>query len=232
MYTVQTTTFQGPLHVLLEMIESHKMDITDLSLAEVTQQFLQHIKTLGTADPNLLADFLTVASKLLVIKSKSLLPSLEVEAEEEASDLTYQLMQFRKFKTVTDYLKKLDSKKQYMFAREGTIDQIATFFPDPQVNAGTLADSMRAIAKSIEEIAKLPKEAMKEVISIGQKIKELQESIVGKIELTLSSLLQKKSKTEIVVTFLAMLELIKQRVLTVEQENLFSEIQLKRTTKL
>ena len=228
MYTVQTTTFQGPLHVLLELIEDHKMDITALSLAEVTQQFLEHIKTLGTEDPNLLADFLTVASKLLVLKSKSLLPTLEIEVEEEEGDLTYQLLQFKKFKLVAEYLKKLDAKKQYMFAHEGTIDQITTFYPDPQVNTGVLHDSMQAIARSIEEITKLPQEAVREVVSISQKIKELQESITEKIELTLSYLLYKKSKTEIVVTFLAMLELIKQRVLTVEQENLFSEIQIKR----
>ena len=205
------------------------MEITDLSIAEVTQQFLQHIRTLGTADPNLLADFLTVASKLLVMKSKSLLPSLEEEAEEEEEgDLTYQLIQFKKFKIIAEYLRSLDAKKRYMYVREGSTEQITTFFPDPKADKSVLQGAMLAIARSIEEITRLPKEAMREVVSIGQKIKDLQESIAEKIEIKLSSLLKQKSKTEIVVTFLAMLELIKQRVLTVEQENLFSDIQIKK----
>ena len=229
MYTVHTTTFQGPMHVLLELIEAHKMNITDLSLAEVTQQFLEHIKGLGTADPNLLADFLTVASKLLVIKSKSLLPSLEEEEEsEEVTDLAYQLFQFKKYKLVAEYLRELEKKSRHMFTREGSIEQIATFYPDPNVKTSSLYEAMQSIARSIEEIAKLPEEAIKEVVSIGEKIKEIQTSIAQKIEFKLSEMMQSKSKTEVVVTFLALLELIKQRVLTVDQEALFSEIRIKK----
>lgn len=228
-YQVNLEKFQGPLEVLLQLIEEQKLPISDISLATVTQQFLEHIKTLDIKDPELLADFLTVASKLLVIKSKTLLPSLEQELEEEeATDLTYQLIQFKKFKEIAKYLKSLEEKNHFSFIREEGIEQFITFFPDPDANINALHKAMQALAKSLEEITKLPKQVVKEIISISQKIKELQNFLSERIEMKLSEALQKKSRTEIIVTFLALLELVKQRLLSVEQEESFAEITIKK----
>jgi len=205
------------------------MEITEISLAEVTQQFLQYLQNLQTLDPNILADFLTVASKLLVIKSKSLLPMLEEELEEDDSyDLTYQLIQLKKFKEIAAHLRQVEAKKLQSYPRESTSEEIVTFHPDPTVKISVLHSALQSLAKTLEEITSLPKEVVKEVISISKKIQDLQNTITEKIETKLSSLLQKKSRTEVVVTFLALLELVKQRILSVEQENLFSDINIKR----
>ncbi|MEK9180828.1 MAG: segregation/condensation protein A [Patescibacteria group bacterium] len=229
-YQVRIEKFQGPLEVLLQLIEEQKLPISEISLAEVTQQFLEHIKSLQDINPELLADFLTVASKLLVIKSKTLLPSLveELEEEEEFSDLAYQLTQFKKFKLVAKYLESLETKKHYSFAREGWEEDFVSFYPDPTASIGVLYKAMQSLAHSLEEITRLPKQMVKEVISISQKIKDLQNLLGQKIEIKLSEALQKKSRTEIIVTFLALLELIKQRILTVDQEMLFSEIKIRK----
>jgi len=230
MYEVQTPQFKGPLHVLLELTEERKLEITEISLAEVTQQFLDYLKTLKNIDPNILTDFLTVASKLLVIKSKSLLPTLEEELEEDekATDLTYQLLQFKKFKLVAKYLKELEATGNYSFVREGTAGAAPVFIPDPHVNSQRLAEAMRSLARSLEEITKIPKEVVKEVVSITDKINHLRRLISEKLELKLTDALQKNSRTEIVVTFLALLELIKQKILSVEQEALFGDIKIKK----
>ena len=158
-----------------------------------------------------------------------MLPSLEIEQEdEETTDLTYQLLQFKKFKEVALFLKELQAKGHYSFIREGSTEQFTTFYPDPAVNVSVLQSAMQGLARSLEEITKLPKDIVKEVVSISDKIKELQKNIAEKFEMKLSDMIQSNSKTEIVVTFLAMLELIKQQILTVEQESLFSDIKIKK----
>lgn len=229
MYNVELEKFQGPLDVLLQLIEEQKLAITEISLAQVTQQFLEYIRNLADIDPNILADFLTVASKLLVIKSKTLLPSLEEELEEEeAGDLAHQLIIFKKFKEAAKYLKKIESKNKYSFLREGNWEEQVTFYPDPAAPLSRLHQAMQSLARNLEEIIKLPKEVIKEVISITDKIKELQKFLSERVEMKLSEALQKKSRTEIIVTFLAMLELAKQRILSVEQETLFADILIRR----
>src|SRR4051812_11243524 len=102
---VQVEQFEGPLDLLLQLIEQQQMDITALSLANVTEQFLNYVRTLEEKNPINLADFLIIAAKLLVIKSKALLPNLEFgeEEEEAAYDLAEQLLTYKKFKEVAKF---------------------------------------------------------------------------------------------------------------------------------
>src|ERR1051325_3053203 len=106
---IKTEQFEGPLDLLLQLIEDQRMDISTLALAKVTEQFLSYVKNLQEKNPINLADFLIIAAKLLVIKSKSLLPNLDlgIEEEETAYDLATQLLQYKKFKEVARYLKKM-----------------------------------------------------------------------------------------------------------------------------
>ncbi len=227
-YTVQLEKFQGPLDVLLQLIEEQKLPITEVALATVTQQFLEHLRSLTDVNPDLLADFLTVASKLLVIKSKSLLPSIEEELEDEdATDLTAQLFVYKQFKEIARYLKTLEARNRTLYFREGPIEHPVSFFPDPNVSTRRLELAMQSLAKSLEEITALPKSVVKEVVSIAEKIRELQTFLAQKLEMRLSESIANKSRTEVIVTFLAMLELIKQRILSVEQESLFADITIR-----
>ena len=228
-YQVRLDKFQGPLDVLLTLIEEQKLSISEISLASVTQQFLDHIKNLADLDPNVLADFLTVASKLLVIKSRQLLPSLEEELpDEEATDLTRQLLIYKRFKEVAKYLKALETKKRHLYAAENQMEIPAAFYPDPGATVSRLRAAMQSLARSLAETARLPRQVVKEVVSIRDKITELQAYLAQKIEMKLTDALKTNSRTEIIVTFLALLELIKQQILTVEQEMLFSDIKIRR----
>ena len=231
-YQVKTKKFQGPLDLLLQLIEERKLPITEFSLAEVTQQFLLHIKSLGEINPNILADFLTIASKLLVIKSKALLPSLEEDIEDiEEGGLTLadQLTLYKKFKAAAQKIRTMEAKNNYMYERESST-QVASFFPDPAISPNRLRSAMLMVAKTLEEIIRLPKHVVKEVISIAEKIKHLQAALSEKIEFKLSEAIKNKDKTETIVTFLALLEMIKQKILTVDQESLFSEIKVRKHT--
>lgn len=229
---IKVEQFEGPLDLLLQLIEQQQMDVSTLALASVTEQFLNYVKNLQEKNPTNLADFLVIAAKLLVIKSKSLLPNLDlgVEEEEAAFDLTAQLLQYKKYKEVAKYLKKLDMHRKQSWTHEVEFFDKVTFLPDPEINAQTLAQSLHNLALELKEITKLPKQIMAEVISISEKISHIQRLISEQVETTLSSLLKEtKSKTEIIVTFLALLELTKQRIVSLEQNEHFADIIIKKT---
>jgi segregation and condensation protein A len=228
---VKTEQFEGPLALLLQLIEERQMDVSTLALANVTEQFLAYVRNLQDKNPINLADFLVIAAKLLVIKSKSLLPDLDlgIEEEETAFDLTAQLLQYKKYKEVAKYLKNLDVRRKQSWTREVDFSDRVAFYPDPEINVNVLAQSLHNLASELKEIIRLPQQVMKEVVSISDKILHIQQLISGKLETSLSSLLKDaKSKTEVIVTFLALLELTKQRIVSLEQSDHFADIVIKK----
>ncbi|OGE94954.1 MAG: hypothetical protein A3H72_03585 [Candidatus Doudnabacteria bacterium RIFCSPLOWO2_02_FULL_48_8] len=217
----------------MQLIEDQQLDITTVSLATVTEQFLGYVKNLQEKNPTHLADFLMIAAKLLVIKSKTLLPNVElgVEEEEAAFDLTAQLLLYKKYKEVARHLKKLDIRRRQAWSREAEFEDMVTFLPDPNVTKDSLAASLRKLASELKEIIKLPQKVMEEVVSISEKIEYIQGLISQKLQTSLSDLIKNsKSKTETIVTFLALLELIKQRILSVEQSRMFGDVIIKKTS--
>src|SRR3989338_5281491 len=228
---IKTEQFEGPLDLLLQLIEEQKMDVSTFALAKVTEQFLNHVKGLQKKSPINLADFLMIAAKLLVIKSKSLLPTLDLvfEEEEAAFDLTQQLLTYRKFKEVAKYLKKMDARHKQSWTREIELSDRVTFLPDADLTPQVLAQSLHNLATELKDILKLPQQIMKEVVSITDKIAHIQNLISEKLETSLSSLLKEaKSKTEVNVTFLALLELTKQRIISLDQTEHFADIIIKK----
>ena len=228
---VKVHQFEGPLDLLLQLIEQEKLNITEISLASVTEQFLQYMRSQTNIAPGELADWLVIAAKLLVIKSRILVPSLKLDEEEEqdAAGLAWQLYQYKKYKEAAKYLHSLDARRKQSWSRRLTFVEKITFFPDPNVSSGVLRDAMRSLAKTLEEIIRLPEKVLEEVVTISEKIDSLQKLIYEKVELKLRDLIKSaKSKTEVIVTFLALLELVKQKILSVEQETIFSEILIKK----
>lgn len=223
--------FDGPLDLLLSLIEEQKLDITHIALAQVTEQFLAHVRTLTELDANTFGDYLSIAAKLLVIKSKAILPTLEVEAEEEESafDLEGQLLLYKQFREVAKFLKSLDAKREQSFPRVAVFSKRVSFFPDPSVTTDRVHSIILGVLKNLQELDNLPKAKIKEAISIQEKIDQLQVALSHQIETKLSDLLATaKNKSEIIITFLALLELIKQKILTVDQEALFTDVTIKR----
>lgn len=231
MLHTKTKNFEGPLDLLLSLIEQRQLDITTIALADVTEQFLGYIKRLENLDPTTLADYLAIAAKLLVIKSKAILPSLEIEPEEEDAgvDLESKLILYKQFKEVAKFLKHLDNRRKQSWTRLVSFEERINFYPDPSISTKELYGAVLAVLSQLKELDNLPKAKIKEAVSIQEKINHLQLILGQQIETKLSDLVKSaKNKDEIIVTFLALLELIKQRIFSAEQDALFAEVVIKK----
>lgn len=229
-YHIKLEQFEGPLDLLLQLTEQEKLDITRVSLAQIADQYLEYISQAKDINLAHLADFLTVASRLILIKSKALLPMLEFteEEEEEIKDLEHQLAEYKKFKDASKVLADIFDSKNVAFSREGFHGLGTVFYPPENLIVDDLRISFEKVLGEIPLIEKLEEETVKEILTIEDKIMHLQEALREKVQTSFSELVANaKDKVEVVVSFLAMLELVKQRIIHVEQSGLFSEIQLK-----
>lgn len=233
MYRIKLEQFEGPMDLLLNLIKEQKLDITRLSLAKVADQYLDYINNKENITLENLADFLTIASRLILIKSKALLPMLEFseEEEEEIKDLERQLAEYKKFKDISKRIGKMHRSSWTSFSREGLAGIGIFFYPPRDVNLYDLKKNFEKILGEIPLIEKLGEEMVRNVITLEEKINHLQNTLRERIETTFSEMTAgAKDKIEVIVSFLAMLELVKQRIISVEQSEMFQEIKLKRIT--
>jgi segregation and condensation protein A len=230
LYKIKLDQFEGPLELLLNLIEEQKLDVTRLSLAKVADGYLAYIEKKDSITLGNLADFLTVASRLILIKSKALLPmlSLTAEEEEEIKDLEVQLAEYRKFKETAKKIGALANSPRAGFSRESFLGVGLFFYPPTDFNIFDFKKTFSRILSEIPVIEKLEEEMVREVITLEEKISHLQEVLKKRIETTFSEITNgAKDKIEIIVSFLAMLEMVKQRIVQVEQKSLFEEIKMK-----
>lgn len=228
-YKVKLEKFEGPLDLLLQLIESEDFPITEVSLAKVTEQYVEHLQTLEQKNPDELADFLVVAAKLLLIKSRVLLPALEVGLEEDGFSLEDQLKLYREYAAASRRVGQFISKHRFAFAREKALFQTGVFAPPTGVTPKKLVAVFLDVLSALLPIMELPKSAVLRTLSIKEKIEELRSLILKRAETSFSAMIRgARNKTEIIVSFLALLELIKQKIINVSQENIFEDISIKR----
>ncbi len=220
MYEIKTDYFQGPLSLLLELIEKEKLDITKVSLGYVTEKYLEHIEELGdNFDTSELADFLVIAAKLLLIKSSALLPNFFGE-DDSATDLENQLKIYKVYRDAGKNIKFILDQKRFSFSRLPTRrDLLVTFNPPKNISVYFLNKTMKGILKDLEDsISKIPNEKIKATVTIGERISELKRLMKASARIGFYDFLRSAgSKSEIVVSFLALLELIKQKELVAIQ---------------
>lgn len=229
-YHIKTEKFEGPLDLLLDLIEKEKLRINELSLAQVADQYLDHIR--GNERINLanLTEFISVASKLILIKSRSLVPILEFtqEEEEEIKDLARQLEDYKKFKEISQLLGHMLYSPRVSYCREGYTGVTSSFCPPENVNVFDLKKNFQLVLSEIPVIEKLEEEIVAEVVTLEEKIAYLQSVITRKMEACFSDLTdQAMDKVEVIVSFLAILEMVKQRIIHVDQSGVFEEIKIK-----
>lgn len=235
MYQVKLEKFEGPMELLLELIEKEELNITELSLAHVADQYLEFIKNNENIKLDNLADFLSVASRLILIKSRALLPMLKFtdEEEEEIKDLTRQLEEYKKFKEASLKIGKMSELGKICYSREGYAGVKALFYPPENINVFDFKKYFLSVLAEIPIIEKLQEEYVGEVVTLEQKINELQNSLRQRVEMSFSEITSKAAdKVEVIVSFLAMLEMIKQRIVEAEQMELFQDIKLKTCNQL
>jgi len=228
-YKIKLEQFEGPLDLLLQLIEEEEMDITQVSLANVTEQYLAYLNEAPDISTEELADFLVVAAKLLLIKSRMLLPQLQVD-EEDGTDLEQQLKIYREFYEASKSLHKMILKKKFLFSRERSVVPIEKVFNPPKsVTSERLKILFESVLRELEPWVNLPREVVVKTISIRERIANIQDMITQQATLSFQKLLKTaKNKTEVIVTFLALLELVKQRTVALVQDKEFEDIMVKK----
>ncbi|MFZ2193135.1 MAG: segregation/condensation protein A [Candidatus Moraniibacteriota bacterium] len=229
MYNVKLEKFEGPLDLLLELIEKEKLSITELNLAKVTDQYLEHIRDNKNIHLENLADFLSVAAKLILIKSRALLPVIKFsdDEEEEIRDLSRQLEEYKKFKEISIRIGKLASVGHICYSRPSFFGIKSVFYPPENINAMDLKKYFQKVLVEIPSAEKLQEEIVTEVVTLEERISDLEITLRNKIETCFSEVINKaKDKIDVIISFLAMLEMVKQRMIHVEQAELFQEIKL------
>lgn len=234
-YEVKIQQFAGPLGKLLELIEERKLEITAISLAEVTADFLRYVKSLEKSAPSLIADFLVVAAKLVLIKSKALLPMLELTKEEEADikDLEGRLRIYREFKLASEHIRKLWDKGQTAYSRPlfANLGDQSIFYPPSGLAVSDLVKAIQNLSQALKVLLPDEQTVKKAVVTIEQKMEELLNRFKdaglsgGQTgSHSFRSMSDQKSRGEVIVLFLAILHLLKDRVINVEQSDRFSDI--------
>ncbi len=226
--TFQVPKFEGPLDLLLQLVEREELDITEVALAAVADQFVKYIREgKGKIPPEELADFLVIAAKLVYMKSRLLLPSLADELLDEGPDLASQLRLYQQFVAASRQIDRMWTSDRVSFARERRPVRALepAFSPPPEMTSALLRDLMQSVIDRLTPLRQLPEAAIKRVMTIQDKIKELADRLRTQVSFRWSSFWgRSKDKPEKVVSFLALLELVKQRVVKVEQGELFEDI--------
>lgn len=234
MLNIKLGKFDGPLSLLLRLIEKEEMDITQISIASVADQFIDYLRKSEEIDPEVMADFLVVASKLLLIKTKALLPYLySEEEEEEIEDFELQLKMYKEFIQASKKIEKILGRKKFMFAREFNrkvvLNNINFFVPPKKLLKDDLGNLFAEIIGRLRPSEKLEEKTLDKKISIDDKILSIQNILMERVKFSFNKVLKEaKNKTEIVVSFLAVLELMRQREIILSQDGLFSEILIQR----
>jgi|SRR5680860_1593 len=227
--------FSGPLGLLLSLIESEEMDITEINLAKIADEYVLYIRSLADINPEELADFLVVAAKLLFIKSKALLPYLYADSEEDdSSDLEKQLRMYKEFIEASKQIKTIIESENFLFVpplvkSRRLSSKLPAFSPPHKVTTPVLHEQFQKILANLAKRAeqKLPEQSLEPKMNIEEKIALIREMLISKIKINFSKLLASaENKTEMIVSFLAVLELAKQRELIFYQDELFSEIHI------
>ena len=222
------------MDLLLDLIEQQKLDVTELNLAHVADQYLDYIKDNQLIQLENLANFLSVAAKLILIKSRALLPALKLseEEEEEIRDLTNQLEEYKKFKEISQRLGELSLSGRFSFPRPGYQGVKTVFYPPENINAFDLKKNFLKVLAEIPQMEKIEEEVVSEIITLEERISDLEIVLRKRVETCFSDIVaEAKDKIDLIVSFLAMLEMVKQRLVWAEQKELFQDIKLSLSRK-
>ncbi|MBI2013701.1 MAG: segregation/condensation protein A [Candidatus Colwellbacteria bacterium] len=232
-YEVKLHEFKGPMDKLLELIEAKKLDITQVGLAEVTGDFLNYIRSLESLPHKVLADFISIAAKLILIKSHTLLPELTLGEDERAEigELEKRLYIYKQLKGAERNIQELWSKN-ISYGREFMLNVTpGGFYLTQKISPEMLLEALGALIKNLEIFTPKRETERLTMISFEEKLKELMGRIESLVSSSFSDIVKGKEKSEIVVLFLALLHLLKDGLLMIEQEGQFGEIKVAKNNK-
>jgi len=235
-YTVNTPVYHGPLDLLLNLIEKAELDISKLSLAKITDEYLNYINTSTFIGAEEITMFLIIATKLIQIKSEILLPNIEennLDDRDEGDLLIQQLIVYRKFKNIAEKLGEIEAFHSHTYLR---LAPVPIYNPKPDLDDISLDQLMKIFGQILYNLP--DSKTLKDRISIPRvtlkiKLKFIADRLSLKNKIYFHELLDNKTnRIDIIITFLAVLELIKQRIIEVQQKDLFSEIEIERIKEI
>lgn len=231
-YEVRIDAFEGPLDLLLHLIKESKVDIWDIKIEEITEQYLNYIKSMEKLNLNIASEYLVMASELMEMKSKLLLPRTTLEeTEEEEIDprekLIQKLIEYQKYKDMTNSFKELEEARHEIYTK--TPESLKEYAPEGTiVNTDlSLDDLMKAFEKFLQRKEKdkpLATTVTKKEISVTERRTQIRDILKKKKKVDFFELFDVVTKEYIVVTFLAVLEMARKQELVIYQENNFDNI--------
>ena len=241
--SVKLEVFEGLLDLLLHLLEKNKVNIYDIPIVEITEQYMEYIREMKRQDLNIMSEFLVMAATLLDIKSKMLLPKREENEEEEAEDpraeLVQQLLEYKMYKCISYELKDRQMDAQRVLFKEPTIPEEVAAYEEPvdldaligDVTLKKLNEIFQSVMarqeNKIDPIRSKFGKIEKEEVSLNDKMLYLMEYAARHKRFRFRNLLEaQSSKMEVIVTFLAVLELMKVGKISIYQEKTFDEIQI------
>ena len=233
-YKVKFEVFEGPLDLLLYLIKKQEVDIYEVNLTQLATQFIEYIEVMRLLDLEIAGEFLVMASTLMYIKSRELLPvdqQIQPEEDEDGEDprweLIRQLVEYKKFKDAAAQLQHMEERQDSVYRREAPKPVVATEDTKLDVSVFDLINAVNAILKRVAQREGESREIFEDKWSVSEKIEMLVKRISESPRVKFSELFESAtSRTEVVVTFLAMLELIRLRQIVCVQSDSFAEIEI------
>ncbi len=229
-FNIQTEAYQGPLELVLDLITARKLLINDLALTSITEDFIEHIRALDTFPVADTANFISLAATLLLIKSKSLIPDLSLTEEENSDidDLKHRLEEYEKVRKASQELSRIFGQTVMLSAGEHITEPF--FIPSNDISKNSLSKAFERIIMARAPTKNLPETRIKPLISIEKVMANLSKRIASTLTLSFKDLTgSTKEKVEVIVTFLALLELVKQGAVSAQQYEQHGNISITHT---
>jgi len=229
-FSIKTDSYEGPFEVLLDLIEARKLLVNDLALAHITEDFIQHVRAQTAFPVEETANFIQIAATLLLIKSKSLIPDLALTDEEDADveDLKRRLTAYEKVREAARELSRIYGRSVMVPAGERAPDVV--FTPSRDLSAEALAEALARVLAAREAVEELPEARVKPLVTIEEMMDRLAKRVQSAMTLSFKDFAgSEKEKVEIIVSFLALLELVKQGAVAAQQDDTYGDIRISHT---
>ncbi|OGW92883.1 MAG: hypothetical protein A3K16_05265 [Omnitrophica bacterium RIFCSPLOWO2_01_FULL_45_24] len=231
-YKVKLEVFEGPLDLLLYLIKKEELNITDIPIAKITDQYLEYLELMQLLDLDIAGEFLVMAATLMHIKSQMLLPPGQANQEEAEEDpraeLVRRLLEYKKFKEAASQLAQMESQQKRLFSRVGVLQPEGAAISKETLVEASLFDLITAFTKVLKDIPKnVFLEVVKDEFTVSQKMHDILHMMVEKQSIFFLDLFKAaKYKTEMITIFLALLELIRLKAVVIKQALLFGDIEV------
>ena len=229
---IKLDQFEGPLDLLLHLIKVAKIDIQDIFISQITEQYLKIMEDIEGVDIEKASDFIDMAATLLEIKSKKLLPKPVIISEEEEEDpevvFIRQVQEYKLFKEASEKLKQIEDVDRFYKKPDEKVGDFRYVLPE-SLDMGALINAFTKLMQNVTEKAEtpVPRKIEKDRFTVAQKIAQIKDTLLEKDQFLFSELFESDySRSEIINTFLAVLELLKGQLIKVVQDNSFDDIQI------